>query len=64
MLRYGEQTVAQLRLGEMGIKSAAVGETEIYVRPGGCVFLELSTKKESETDGKLLSCDAGYDGSV
>lgn len=56
--------MAQLRLGEMGIKFAAVGEAEIYVRPGGCVFLELSTKKESETDGKLLSCDAGYDGSV
>ncbi|MGO5023701.1 hypothetical protein ACTQ4E_11480 [Lawsonibacter sp. LCP25S3_G6] len=54
MLHYAGQTVEQLRLGEMGIKSAALGEDPIYVRPGGYVFLELCTEKESENDGKLL----------
>lgn len=54
MLQYGEQTIDQLRLGEMGIKSAALGEEPIYVRPGGYVFLELCTEKESGNNGKLL----------
>lgn len=54
MLHFQEQAIDQLQLGEMGIKSAALGETQIYVRPGGYIFLELSTEKERETDGKLL----------
>lgn len=54
MLHYGEQNIDQLRLGEMGIKRAALGEETVYVRPGGYVFLELCTEKESESNGKLL----------
>ncbi len=54
MLHYEQQAVDQLRLGEMGIKSAAIGETQIYVRPGGYIFLDLSTEQERERDGKLL----------
>lgn len=54
MLHYEQQAVDQMRLGEMGIKSAAIGETQIYVRPGGYIFLDLSTEQERERDGKLL----------
>ncbi len=54
MVQVGEQRIDQLRLGEMGIKRAAIGDASIYVRPGGYVFLELSAEKERTENGKLL----------
>ena len=46
MVNLGEGTIDQLRLGEMGIKSAAMGEEVLYERPGSWFFLKLSTEKE------------------
>ena len=51
MLRIGETPVAALRLGEMGIKTACVGEEPLYTRPGGYLYLELTaTTNEEEED--------------
>ena len=47
----GERMV---QVGEQRIKRAAIGDASIYVRPGGYVFLELSTEKERTENGKLL----------
>lgn len=46
MLNWGEAPVSQMIIGEMGIKTAAVGGESIYVRPGGYFYLELSTEEE------------------
>lgn len=47
MANLGEESIRQLALGEMGIKSAALGDETVYERPGGWFFLKLSTEKES-----------------
>lgn len=38
--------IDQLRLGDMGVKAAAVGEETVYQRPGGYFYLELTVEKE------------------
>lgn len=50
MLRIGTDEIESLFVGEMGIKTAAVGEDIVYQRPGAYVFIELqnSTTKEAE----------------
>lgn len=48
MLIIGEQSPAGLFVGEMGVKTACVGEQTLYERPGGYVFLELESEKEME----------------
>ena len=46
MLHWEEHEIDQLRLGEMGVKKAAVGDESVYLRTGGYFYLELSTEKE------------------
>lgn len=46
MIRWGEEIVDQLKLGEMGVKTAAVGAEPVYQRPGGYFYLELTGEKE------------------
>lgn len=46
MLNWGEQDIQQLMVGEMGIKTAAIGDEIIYARPGGYIYLELSGEEE------------------
>ena len=46
MLNWGEQPIQQLMVGEMGIKTAAIGDETIYARPGGYIYLELSGEEE------------------
>ena len=47
MLNVGSDTVAQLFTGDMGIKTAAVGDDIVYTRPGGYFYIELTNDKES-----------------
>ncbi len=46
MVNVGEQTIEQIMTGDMGIKTAAIGDRTIYVRPGGYFYLELTMEKE------------------
>ena len=46
MICWGEQGIAQLDQGDMGVKTAAVGEETVYQRPGGYFYLELKLEKE------------------
>lgn len=45
MIYEGSEPVASLMVGEMGVKTAAVGGDVIYIRPGGYFYLELNTKE-------------------
>lgn len=47
MIYAGAEQVASLMVGNMGIKTAAIGADTIYTRPGGYLYIELNTK---ETD--------------
>lgn len=47
MIYAGAEQIASLMVGNMGIKTAAVGAETIYTRPGGYLYIELNTK---ETD--------------
>lgn len=46
MLNWGEQPIDRLMVGEMAVKTAAVGDEIIYARPGGYICLELSGEEE------------------
>ena len=48
MLNVGQQSLAGLFVGEMGIKTACAGEKILYERPGGYVYLELESEKEMD----------------
>lgn len=45
MINVGTEQIASLFTGEMGIKTALVGDETIYSRPGGYFYLELNTKE-------------------
>lgn len=45
MVYDGTDQIAALMVGEMGIKTVAVGDETIYTRPGGYFYLELDTKE-------------------
>lgn len=47
MIYAGTEQIASLMVGNMGIKTAAIGAETIYTRPGGYLYIELNTK---ETD--------------
>lgn len=44
MIYDGTDQVTPL-IGEMGIKTVAIGDETIYTRPGGYFYLELDTKE-------------------
>lgn len=51
-MNVGEEQIASLMLGEMGIKTAAIGTETVYMRPGGYIYLILdTTEKEKNTNG-------------
>ena len=45
MVYEGQDSIASLMVGEMGIKTIAVSDDTIYIRPGGYFYLELDTKE-------------------
>ena len=47
MVCEGAEPITSLMIGEMGIKTVAVGGDTLYSRPGSFIYLELNTK---ETD--------------
>ena len=47
MIYAGAEQIASLMVGNMGIKTAAIGADTIYTRPGGYLYIELNAK---ETD--------------
>lgn len=45
MINVGTEQISYLMVGEMGIKTAAIGEETIYTRTGGYLYMELTTKE-------------------
>lgn len=45
MVNVGSDQISSLMIGEIGIKTACVGDESIYIRPGGYFYLELDTKE-------------------
>lgn len=45
MIYDGADQISALMVGEMGVKTVAVGDEIIYTRPGGYFYLELDTKE-------------------
>lgn len=45
MIYDGADQIASQMIGDMGIKSVAIGDKTIYTRPGGYFYLELDTKE-------------------
>lgn len=45
MIYAGAEQIASLMVGNMGIKTAAIGADTIYTRPGGYLYIELNTKE-------------------
>lgn len=41
----GQNQIASVMLGDMGIKTVYAGDDVIYNRPGGYFYLELDTKE-------------------
>lgn len=46
LIEVGEDQIKDLFVGDMGIKSAAIGDETIYTRPGGYIYLELVLEEE------------------
>lgn len=46
-MQLGSDSVASLMIGEMGIKTAAVGSETVYTRPGGYIYIILENEKEN-----------------
>ena len=45
MLELGAETIDQAFLGESGIKTIAIGTEPIYIRPGGYIYITLTSKE-------------------
>lgn len=48
MINVGTEEIKELFIGNMGIKTAAVGDEIIYERPGAYVYIQLVTDEEAE----------------
>ena len=45
-IRIGDVEASDAFVGDMGIKSICIGDMELYTRPGGYLYIELSTETE------------------
>lgn len=45
MINAGEEQISSLFVGDMGVKTALVGDETIYQRSGGYFYLELVTEE-------------------
>lgn len=45
MLAIGIKRILELFIGSMGIKSARLGAETIYERPGGFLYIELTSEE-------------------
>lgn len=48
MIAAGSQEIAEIFAGDMGVKAAYVGETKVYIRPGGYIYIQLETEPETQ----------------
>lgn len=46
MINVGIEQIDALFMGEMGVKTVAIGDEVIHERPGGYLYIELETKEE------------------
>lgn len=46
MVYNGKDPITSLMVGQMGIKTAKVGSTTIYNRPGSYVYIKLEKSKD------------------
>lgn len=42
----GDANCSEVRVGDMGIKTICIGDSEIYTRPGGYLYIELYSEME------------------
>lgn len=45
MVYNGKDPITSLMVGQMGIKTAKVGSTTIYNRPGSYIYIKLETAR-------------------
>lgn len=45
MINVGEEQISSLFVGDMGVKTALIGDETIYQRSGGYFYLELVTEE-------------------
>ena len=45
MLAVGIRRILELFIGSMGIKSAHLGEKTVHERPGGFLYIELTSEE-------------------
>lgn len=48
-MKVGEEQITSLFVGDMGIKTVAVGGDIVYSRPGSYIYIYLDTTNEKET---------------
>ena len=46
MINAGNDSIPSLMIGEMGIKTVAVGSETVYTRSGGCIYIILDTNEK------------------
>ena len=46
MVSVGSEQIQEFRVGEMGARQIRIGDTDLYTRPGGYIYLELNTKEQ------------------
>ncbi len=42
----GDVTASDVFVGDMGVKHICIGDSEIYTRPGGYLYIELYSEME------------------
>lgn len=45
-IRIGDVEVPEAFVGDMGIKTICIGDIGLYTRPGGYLYIELTTETE------------------
>ena len=46
MVNIGTEQITSVMIGEMGIKTVAVGAETVYTRPGGYFYIALETEEK------------------
>lgn len=49
-MNVGTEQIASLMLGDMGVKTTVLGDTVVYSRPGGYVYIMLDTTNKTDTE--------------
>ena len=52
MVYAGAEQIASLMVGNMGVKTVAVGDDVVYERPGGYFYINLVTNTTTDDEGE------------